>query len=167
MAAEGFADRHYEADGSLTPRTEPDAVIHDAGAVVARAVRMAREGVVISRDGEEVPMRVATICTHGDTPGSHSLPAVSGTGSNGPASRSAPSAASSANRGAGSKRAAIQPHSNNPRQGRHAHRIACVETVAATPLGRFAVLGMNPPAIAVAFLQTAEGYSPRQGGGHP
>src|SRR3954447_12588044 len=73
LAAEGFADRNYEADGSLTPRTEPDAVIHDAAAVVTRAVRMAREGVVISRDGEEVPMRIATICTHGDTPGSHTL----------------------------------------------------------------------------------------------
>jgi UPF0271 protein len=73
LAAEGFADRNYEADGSLTPRTEPDAVIHDAAAVVTRAVQMAREGVVISRDGEEVPMRVATICTHGDTPGSHTL----------------------------------------------------------------------------------------------
>jgi len=73
LAAEGFADRSYEADGSLTPRTQPDAVIHDAAEVVMRSVRMAREGVVISRDGEEVPMRVATICTHGDTPGSHTL----------------------------------------------------------------------------------------------
>jgi len=73
LAAEGFADRSYEADGSLTPRSEPDAVIHDPAAVVTRSVRMAREGVVISRDGEEVPMRVATICTHGDTPGSHAL----------------------------------------------------------------------------------------------
>jgi len=36
-------------------------------------VRMAREGVVLDRDGEEIPMRVATICTHGDTPGSHEL----------------------------------------------------------------------------------------------
>jgi len=73
LAAEGFADRSYEADGSLTPRSEPDAVIHDPAAVVTRSVRMAREGVVISRNGEEVPMRVATICTHGDTPGSHAL----------------------------------------------------------------------------------------------
>jgi len=40
------------------------------------------------------------------------------------------------------------------------------ETVAATPLDRFATLGMNPPAIAVAFLHAGEGYSPRQGG-HP
>jgi UPF0271 protein len=73
VAAEGFADRAYEADGSLTPRSRPDAVIHEAGEVVARAVRMARDGVVRARDGEEIPMRVATICTHGDTPGSHEL----------------------------------------------------------------------------------------------
>jgi len=73
VAAEGFADRSYEPDGSLTPRSQPDAVIQDAAEVVARAVRMAREGVVVGRDGAEVPMRVATICTHGDTPGSHAL----------------------------------------------------------------------------------------------
>src|SRR6476660_6612574 len=71
VAAEGFADRAYEPDGSLTPRSLPDAVIHDPDAVVARAVLMAREGVVVARNGDEVPMRVATICTHGDTPGSH------------------------------------------------------------------------------------------------
>jgi UPF0271 protein len=73
VAAEGFADRAYEFDGSLPPRSQPDAVIHDAAEVVARAVRMAREGVVNARDGEEIPMRVATICTHGDTPGSPEL----------------------------------------------------------------------------------------------
>ena len=73
LAAEGFADRSYEADGSLTSRSQPNAVIHDAAEVVTRAVRMAREGVVVARDGEEVPMRVATICIHGDTPGSHAL----------------------------------------------------------------------------------------------
>lgn len=73
VAAEGFADRAYEPDGSLTPRSLPDAVIHNPDAVVARAVLMAREGVVVARNGEEVPMRVATICTHGDTPGSHLL----------------------------------------------------------------------------------------------
>ena len=42
VAAEGFADRSYEPDGSLTPRSQPGAVIHDPDAVVARAVRMVR-----------------------------------------------------------------------------------------------------------------------------
>ena len=73
VAAEGFADRSYEPDGSLTPRHRPDAVIHDAQAVVERAVRMVREGVVRTTDGRDIPMRVETICTHGDTPGSHDL----------------------------------------------------------------------------------------------
>lgn len=73
VAAEGFADRAYEADGSLTPRDRPGAVIHDAEEVVRRAVRMAQEGVVTAMNGRDLPMRVDTICTHGDTPGSHEL----------------------------------------------------------------------------------------------
>jgi UPF0271 protein len=73
VAAEGFADRAYEPDGSLTPRTRAGAVIHDAADVMARAVRMARDGVVRATNGEDISMRVDTICTHGDTPGSHEL----------------------------------------------------------------------------------------------
>jgi 5-oxoprolinase (ATP-hydrolysing) subunit A len=73
VAAEGFADRAYEPDGSLTPRTRPGAIIHETHAVIGRAVRMAREGVVRASDGSDIPMRVDTICTHGDTPGSHEL----------------------------------------------------------------------------------------------
>lgn len=73
VAAEGFADRSYEPDGSLTPRDQQGAVIHDPGAVVRRAVRMARDEVVTASNGEDIPMYVKTICTHGDTPGSHEL----------------------------------------------------------------------------------------------
>jgi 5-oxoprolinase (ATP-hydrolysing) subunit A len=73
IAAEGFADRSYEPDGSLTPRAKPASVIHDAQEVVARAVRMVRAGVVTASDGRDIPMRIQTICTHGDTPGSHEL----------------------------------------------------------------------------------------------
>jgi len=73
VAAEGFADRSYEPDGSLTPRDREGAVIHDAPSVVRRAVRMARDEVVTASNGEAVPMYVKTICTHGDTPGSHEL----------------------------------------------------------------------------------------------
>jgi 5-oxoprolinase (ATP-hydrolysing) subunit A len=73
IAAEGFADRSYEADGSLTPRAKPAAVIHDPEEVVARAVRMARDRVVTAADGRDIPMPIQTICTHGDTPGSHEL----------------------------------------------------------------------------------------------
>jgi 5-oxoprolinase (ATP-hydrolysing) subunit A len=73
VAAEGFADRSYEPDGSLTPRSRPGAVIHDAAVVVDRAVRMVRDGVVLTPDGREIPLRVDTICVHGDTPGAPEL----------------------------------------------------------------------------------------------
>jgi UPF0271 protein len=72
-AAEGFADRSYEPDGSLTPRSRPGAVIHDAAVVVERAVRMVRDGVVLTPDGREIPLKVDTICVHGDTPGAPEL----------------------------------------------------------------------------------------------
>ena len=73
VAAEGFADRSYEDDGSLTPRRRAGAVIHDPDAVVTRAVRMVRDGVVLTTAGREVPLRIDTICVHGDTPGAAGL----------------------------------------------------------------------------------------------
>jgi len=73
VAAEGFADRAYEPDGSLTPRSRAGAVIDDPDAVVARAVRMVREGVVLTPAGDQVALRVDTICVHGDTPGAPEL----------------------------------------------------------------------------------------------
>ncbi len=73
VAAEGFADRAYEPDGSLVSRRKPGAVIHDAEAVVARVLRMARERVVRAIDGADIPLPVSTICTHGDTPGAEVL----------------------------------------------------------------------------------------------
>ena len=57
VAAEGFADRRYEADGTLRSRKLPDALITDANEAAAQAVQLAREG------------GVETICVHGDTPG--------------------------------------------------------------------------------------------------
>lgn len=76
VAAEGFADRAYEPDGSLTPRGRPGALLQDAQAVAARAVRMAAEGVVIATDGTALPLPVDTICVHGDTPGAPALAAA-------------------------------------------------------------------------------------------
>jgi UPF0271 protein len=73
VAAEGFADRSYEPDGSLTPRSVPGAVIHDVEQVVARAVRMVRDAHVTARDGTRVPLQIDTICVHGDTPGAPAL----------------------------------------------------------------------------------------------
>ncbi len=73
VASEGFADRAYEPDGSLTPRSRPGAVIHDTDAVVQRAVRLASAGKIAAIDGSELSAHVDTICTHGDTPGAQAL----------------------------------------------------------------------------------------------
>jgi UPF0271 protein len=73
VVSEGFADRAYEPDGSLTPRSRAGAVIHDTEAVVQRAVRLAVDGRVAAIDGTEIVMHVETICTHGDTPGAQAL----------------------------------------------------------------------------------------------
>ncbi len=56
FVAEGFIDRAYRADGSLVPRGEPGAVLHEEGAAVAQALALARGG------------RVRTLCVHGDGP---------------------------------------------------------------------------------------------------
>jgi UPF0271 protein len=68
VVREVFADRNYLADGSLVPRTRPDALLHDPKQAAERALRMLREGKVLSLDGHEVEVRAETICVHGDTP---------------------------------------------------------------------------------------------------
>jgi len=75
VAAEVFADRAYESDGSLMSRRKPGSVIHDAAVVVARAVAMVTDRSVAASDGSVVPLEVDTICVHGDTPGSDALAA--------------------------------------------------------------------------------------------
>jgi 5-oxoprolinase (ATP-hydrolysing) subunit A len=71
--AEGFADRGYTPQGTLVPRREPGALVHDPAQVAARAVRMAAEGVVEAVDGSVVRMAVESVCVHGDTPGAAAL----------------------------------------------------------------------------------------------
>jgi UPF0271 protein len=73
VAAEVFADRTYEADGSLTSRRVAGSVIHDPADVVSRAVVMIVTGQVTATDGTVVPLRADTICLHGDTPGAADL----------------------------------------------------------------------------------------------
>ena len=69
VVREVFADRNYLADGSLVPRTRPDALLHDPEEAAVRVLRMLREGVVRSVDGTDVGVHADTICVHGDTPG--------------------------------------------------------------------------------------------------
>jgi len=65
-ANEVFSDRTYQADGTLTPRTEPDALIHDKKQAVGQVVRMIKEGKVLSRQQVDVPVKADTVCIHGD-----------------------------------------------------------------------------------------------------
>jgi UPF0271 protein len=65
-ASEAFADRNYLHDGSLVPRSRPDALVRDVDEGVRRAVRMVRDGLVADVDGEDIPIRADTICIHGD-----------------------------------------------------------------------------------------------------
>ena len=76
VAAEGFADRAYNADGSLVSRSLAGSVIHDEARVVARTLQMAQEGTVTAVDGSVVRLDVATVCVHGDTRGAAQLAAA-------------------------------------------------------------------------------------------
>lgn len=71
VAAEAFADRRYRADGSLQPRREADAVIHETDEAIAQAMAMAREGQVRAVDGSVISLRADTLCVHGD--GAHAV----------------------------------------------------------------------------------------------
>ncbi|MDE2571754.1 MAG: LamB/YcsF family protein, partial [bacterium] len=73
VAYEVFADREYNADGTLVSRRLPGAVITDEARVVERAVAMVQQGRVRAADGTWLDIPVHTICTHGDTPGAAEL----------------------------------------------------------------------------------------------
>lgn len=64
---EGFADRAYQADGTLVPRNHPNALITDIATVAERAVHMVTQKKVTAVTGEEIPIQVETLCVHGDT----------------------------------------------------------------------------------------------------
>jgi UPF0271 protein len=69
-AHEAFADRSYQPDGTLTPRSRPDALMHSTGEVVAQAVGIALHGRAFATDGSELLVKAHTICLHGDSPDS-------------------------------------------------------------------------------------------------
>ena len=66
VAHEVFAERRYEADGSLTPRTHADAVIHELEDAIAQVRGFVRNGTVGARTGERLALRADTLCLHGD-----------------------------------------------------------------------------------------------------
>ena len=76
VAAEAFADRRYEPDGSLRSRRFADALITDPAEAAAQAVRIAERSTVIAAGGAEIPVHAQTICIHGDTPGAPQIAAA-------------------------------------------------------------------------------------------
>jgi len=66
VAHEAFADRRYEADGSLMPRREPGAVIDDVDAAIAQAVQIATKTNAVARGGVTITLHADTLCVHGD-----------------------------------------------------------------------------------------------------
>jgi UPF0271 protein len=66
VAHEVFAERRYEVDGTLTPRSRADAVIHDLDETIAQVRGFVRDGSVTARTGERLALRADTLCLHGD-----------------------------------------------------------------------------------------------------
>lgn len=67
-ASEVFADRTYQPDGSLTPRSQPDALIESTGQALKQAFQMIQQQTVTALNGEPLPIVADTICIHGDGP---------------------------------------------------------------------------------------------------
>ena len=72
-ARECYADRAVTPEGTLVPRSQPGAVVHDEAQVVERSLRLATEGRVIAVDGTEIDFTADSICLHGDTDGAVQL----------------------------------------------------------------------------------------------
>jgi UPF0271 protein len=76
VAAEAFADRRYEPDGTLRSRKFEDALIRNPEEAAWQALGIAERGVVIASDGSEVSVDAQTLCIHGDTPGAPEIAAT-------------------------------------------------------------------------------------------
>ncbi|MEO6613699.1 MAG: 5-oxoprolinase subunit PxpA [Chitinophagaceae bacterium] len=70
-ASEVFADRTYQDDGSLTPRSQPNALIADVDRVIQQVGQMINKGTVTTVSGKTIPLLAETICIHGD--GEHAV----------------------------------------------------------------------------------------------
>ncbi len=68
VAAEGFADRCYQADGRLIPREQDSALIHNESTVVSRAHSLVHDDTISAVDGSWLRLRIDTLCLHSDTP---------------------------------------------------------------------------------------------------
>jgi UPF0271 protein len=75
VAAEAFADRRYEPDGTLRSRKFEDALIRDPVEAGRQALAMVKRGIVRASNGSDVAVAAQTICIHGDTPGAVAIAA--------------------------------------------------------------------------------------------
>jgi 5-oxoprolinase (ATP-hydrolysing) subunit A len=69
VAAEAFADRAYESDGSLRSRKLKNSLLTNAQTAAEQALQIVKQGKVTAADGASVSLRAHTICIHGDTTG--------------------------------------------------------------------------------------------------
>jgi UPF0271 protein len=67
VVLEAYADRAYQPNGLLVPRSEPDAVLHNAELIAQRAVRLATRGELVATDGTAIATTARSLCIHGDT----------------------------------------------------------------------------------------------------
>lgn len=63
---EFFADRTYQPDGTLTPRSRADAVISDPDSALVQVLRMIRDNQVAATNGRIIAVKGDTVCVHGD-----------------------------------------------------------------------------------------------------
>jgi len=75
VAAEAFADRRYEPDGTLRSRKFEDALIRNPAEAARQALNIAQHGLVTAHNGTQVEITAQTICLHGDTPGAAQIAA--------------------------------------------------------------------------------------------
>jgi len=65
---EAFADRAYDDEGKLLPRSKAGAVLHDIDAILQQAQQIIEHESVVSINGNEIPLKAHTLCVHGDNP---------------------------------------------------------------------------------------------------
>lgn len=63
-----FADRRYQSNGTLVPRTHEGALIKERAEAVDQVKQILQEGRVTSIDNTKVPLKADTVCIHGDSP---------------------------------------------------------------------------------------------------
>jgi UPF0271 protein len=69
FVVEAFLDRGYRVDGTLVPRDQPGALLHEPDEAAERAIALARHGFVMTTEGRRIEIQAGSLCLHGDSPG--------------------------------------------------------------------------------------------------